>query len=100
MDYQFNIQLSYEQLLNLALQLPIVEQQKLIHTIKEKVENQVLNPLLATPKITNWSINFKPKTIKEILAPNYVYKPVNKNLLVGCWEGTESVEMLLALRKK
>ncbi len=36
MDYQFNIQLSYEQLLNLALQLPVVEQQKLIHTIKEK----------------------------------------------------------------
>jgi len=96
MDYQFNIQLSYEQLLYLALQLPVVEQQKLIHTIKEKVENQAL----VTPKITNWSINFKPKTVKEILATNYVYKPVNKNLLVGCWEGTESVEMLLALRKK
>ena len=42
----------------------------------------------------------QPKTVKEILATNYVYKPVNKNLLVGCWEGTESVEMLLALRKK
>ncbi len=34
MDYQLNIQLSYEQLLNLAL--PVAEQQKLIHTIKEK----------------------------------------------------------------
>ncbi len=100
MDYHFNIQLSYEQLLNLALQLPLFEQEKLINTIKEKVAQQSMSSSSPILQSKNWNIHLRAKTVKEILATNYVYKPVNKNLLVGCWEGNESIETLLSLRKK
>jgi hypothetical protein len=100
MDYHFNIQLSYEQLLNLALQLPLFEQEKLINTIKEKVAQQAMSSSVPISQSKNWNIHLRPKTVKEILAANYVYKPVNKKLLVGCWEGNESIETLLSLRQK
>jgi hypothetical protein len=100
MDYNFHIQLSYEQLLALVLQLPKEKQERLTTTINEQnvVENQSIS--YVENKKENWNIAFKVKTIQQILAKDYVYKPIDKHKLVGCWEGNETVEDLLALRTK
>ena len=61
---------------------------------QEKIENKFVNPL------DSWKGSFKTKTVKQVLSPSYIYTPLNKTELVGCWEGNETVEELLAMIKK
>ena len=61
---------------------------------EKNIENKFVNPF------DNWKGSFKTKTVEQVLSPSYVYTPVNKNEIVGCWEGNETTEELLAMIKK
>lgn len=86
------IKLSNQKLLNrlyAAFQEIIQQEITAKHT-----ENKFINPF------DNWKGNFKTKTVEEVLSASYVYKPINKKEIVGCWEGNETTEELLAMIKK
>lgn len=87
MEYNFQIQLNFEQLLHLVLQLPKVEQQHLISALLGD------NPTAQDA----WMPALRMKTVAQILAEDYQYPAKNPNSLVGAWEGEESVETILAL---
>ena len=61
---------------------------------EKSIENKFVNPF------GSWKSNFKTKTVEQVLSPSYVYNPINKTEIVGCWEGNETVEELLAMIKK
>lgn len=61
---------------------------------EKSIENKFINPF------DSWTGSFKTKTVEQVLSPSYVYSPVNKKEIVGCWEGNETVEELLTMIKK
>lgn len=61
---------------------------------RESKQNTFENPF------ENWKGSFKTKTVEQILSPSYIYTPVDKNEIVGCWEGEETTEELLAMITK
>ncbi len=89
MEYNLQIQLSFEQLLKMILQLPAIEKKQLIAAIIQ--DNEPNNDIKAT---------IQTKTIKELLAKDYQYPAKNSQLLVGAWDTNEPIEMLLNLKTK
>lgn len=88
MEYNFQVPLTFQQLLALALQLPDTERKRLVTALTTKQ---------AEPA---WLPPVRMRTVEQILAPDYQYPKTNPKRLVGAWEGNESVETLLALRSK
>lgn len=61
--------------------------------VETREESQFVSPF------KDWKGSFQVKTVKEVLSPSYVYKPLDKTKLVGCWEGEETIDELLILVK-
>ena len=68
---------------------------KLLAVFPEKEEQQAL-PEIPFPVKTNF--NFL--TVEEINAPDFDYRPINRNLLVGGWPSDEPVEELVNMLTK
>jgi hypothetical protein len=86
MEYNMQIKLNFEQLLQLILQLPDIEQKKLVSVLAKTNRNTL-------PTI-------RMRTVAEILASDYIYPARKPQHLVGGWSGTEDAETLIALRTK
>lgn len=67
--------------------------------INEEVEQKNKQTTFKNP-FENWKGSFKTKTVEQVLSPSYVYTPIDKNEIVGCWEGEETTDELLAMITK
>ena len=85
MDYNFQLQLSFEQLLTLITQLPQIEKNRLLVAMTQNQNNKT---------------SIKTKTVQEILAEDYKYPSKNPQLLTGSWDTNETIETLLNLKTK
>jgi hypothetical protein len=85
MEYNFQIQLNFEQLLTLVSQLPNLEKKRLLAAM---IEDSTKSSIMQT------------KTIEEVLAKDYKYPTKHPQSLVGAWDTNESIETLLNLRTK
>ncbi len=83
MDYNFQLQLSFEQLLTLITQLPQTEKNRLLVAMTQNTKTTI-----------------KTKTVQEILAQDYKYPSKNPQLLAGSWDTNETIETLLKLKTK
>jgi hypothetical protein len=78
---EYNL-ISYEQLLNLVLQLPKPTQKRLITAIKRQHET--------LPKI-------QTKTVEQINGKNYQYPNKQPQKIVGIWENEVEMDKLIPL---
>jgi hypothetical protein len=86
MEYNVQLQLNFEQLLQLVLQLPELEQKRLVSALSR--DNSAKLPTL------------QMRTVAQILAQDYQYPYAKPKQLVGGWAGEETPETLIALRTK
>lgn len=86
MEYNVQIQLNFEQLLQLILQLPDIEQKKLVSALSKTNDNNL-------PSI-------RMRTVAEILAKDYTYPAQKPQHLIGSWSGDENAKTMIALRTK
>ncbi|MCU0444742.1 MAG: hypothetical protein MUE85_07470 [Microscillaceae bacterium] len=86
MEYNVQLQLNFEQLLQLVLQLPEIEQKRLVSVLSKPSPARL--PTL------------RMRTVAQILAQDYQYPYTKPKHLVGGWTGEETPETLIALRTK
>lgn len=85
MEYNIQLPISFEQVLQLILQMPLSEQKRLTEALSQN---------------NAWIPNIPMKTIDEILAEDYQYPSHNPQSLIGAWEGNEDIDTILSLIKK
>lgn len=81
MKYNIQLPLNFQQLLNLILQLPKVEQKRLVQAIENEEQS--------FPKI-------EMKTIAQIKNKNYQYTRKDPQKIVGIWENEEAIDNYFA----
>ncbi len=85
MEYNFQIQLNFDQLLQLVSQLPEIEKKRLALVLSDNA---------------SWMPALRMRTVDEILSADYKYPSNKPEKLIGAWEGEESSENLISLRIK